>query len=378
MADRFTLGVEEEYQLCDPRTGDLVPMVDRLLDSAPAALRDRLGYELLHTVLEGHIETSASVDETMDRVRALRCDVLDLADDHGVTIGIGGVHPFADWRDQEFVDTPAYRWVGDQLRYLAKRNLSFGLHVHVGVDDPAARVYVANQLRRWCAPLLALSANAPFFEGVDTGFRTIRMHVFGSFPRTGFAPRWRDWDHVEEVVERLIESGGIEVSRQVWWNVRPHLEYGTIELRMIDMPIELERVRTFVALSQALVKGLVDSYEDGEAEWDLQAAYLADGWFKAQRFGWEAPVAHPITGERTTLEAEIHELRTSAAPAAEALGVADDAIGGLDRILASGPEAAWQRETWRARGRDLAALQREIFGRVRSGARCEELHAGTA
>lgn len=378
MADRFTLGVEEEYQLCDPRTGDLAPVVDRLLDSASPTLRDRLGHELLHTVLEGHIEISGSVDEAMGRVRELRCDVLDLADDHGVTIGIGGVHPFADWRDQGFVDTPAYRWVGDQLRYLAKRNLSFGLHVHVGVDDPAARVYVANQLRRWCAPLLALSANAPFFEGVDTGFRTIRMHVFGSFPRTGFAPRWRDWNHVEEVVERLIESEAIEVPRQVWWNVRPHLEYGTIELRMIDMPIELDRVRTFVALSQALVAGLVDAYEEGEPEWDLEAAYLADGWFKAQRFGWEAPIAHPVTGERTTLEEEIRELRRSAAPVAESLGTAADAIGGLDRILDTGPEALWQRETWRARGRDLADLQREIFARVRSGARCQELHAGTA
>jgi len=372
---RPTLGVEEEYQLCDPRTGDLKPAVERILEVAPSRLRDRLGHELLHTVLEADTETCASVDEAMEQVRALRCDVLDVADRLDVAIGIGGVHPFADWRTQEFVDTPGYQWVGHQLRYLARRNLSFGLHVHVGIDEPEARIHVANQLRRWCAPLLALSANAPFFEGVDTGFRTIRMHVFGSFPRTGFAPPWRDWDHYTGVVDRLIGSDAITAPRQVWWNVRPHLAYGTVELRMIDMQIDLDRTRTFVALSQALVAAHVVGFRAGEAAWDLEPTYLADGWFKAQRFGWDAPIAHPIDGERTTLEAEIAALRDFVRPAAKALGIEECAIGGLDRILAAGPETEWQRERWRAGGGDLGQVQREIFERVRVGARCEEIPA---
>ncbi|MGH7558430.1 MAG: carboxylate-amine ligase [Gemmatimonadota bacterium] len=370
-----SLGVEEEYQLCDPATGDLKPAVDTLLAAAPVDLKDRLDYELLHTVLEADTPVAADVDDAAMQVRRLRCAIMDLAERHGVAIGIGGVHPFASWRDQGFVDTPGYQWVGHQLQYLARRNLSFGLHVHVGVEDEDARIYVANQLRRWCAPLLALSANSPFFEGADTGFQTIRMHVFGSFPRTGFAPRLRDWRHYLKVIDGLTRSGGITAPRQMWWNVRAHLTYPTVELRMLDMQIGLDRTRTFVALAQALVAGMVAAYEDGEPEWDLEPAFLGDGWFKAQRFGWDAEVAHPITGETTTLEEEIGALEEAVRPWAAALGTEEVAIGGLDRILAEGPECAWQRAVFAETG-NLAELQRRIVERVQREARCGELVRG--
>lgn len=367
-----TLGVEEEYQLCDPSTGDLTPAVDRLLAAASGDLRDLLGYELLHTVLESQTPIVTDPEDAAAQIRRLRCAIMDLADRHGVAIGIGGVHPFASWRDQGFVDTPAYQWVGHQLQYLAKRNLSFGLHVHVGVEDEDARIYVANQLRRWCAPLLALSANAPFFEGADTGFRTIRMHVFGSFPRTGFAPRLRDWRHYLKVLDGLTRSGAITAPRQVWWNVRAHVTYPTVELRMLDMQIGLDRTRTFVALGQALVAGLVAAYEAGEPEWELDPAFLGDGWFKAQRFGWDAEIAHPVTGETTTLLAEIGALREAVRPWAATLGSEEAAIGGLERILEDGPECDWQRAVRTETG-DLAEVQRRIIARVRREARCGEL-----
>ncbi len=372
MKGPLTLGVEEEYQICDPSTGDLVPAVDQLLEAAPRELRDQLGYELLHTVLEGDIPVALDVDEAVESVRQLRCSTIALAEAQGVAIGIGGAHPFADWRDQGFVDTPGYQWVGHQLRYLALRNMSFGLHVHVGVEDVEARVYIANQLRRWCAPLLALSANAPFFEGVDTGFQTIRMHVFGSFPRTGFPPRFRDWAHHVDVIEGLVASGAITAPRQVWWNVRPHMTYGTVELRMLDMQIDLERVRTFIALSQALTAGLLADFEAGRPEWKLEPAYLEDGWFKAQRFDWDAEIAHPLSGEVVTLRQEMEALRDAAEPWAAELGTTAAAIEGLDRILAEGPETDWQRARWVEADHDLRHLQREIIERVKAEARCEQ------
>ncbi|MDX1661055.1 MAG: YbdK family carboxylate-amine ligase, partial [Gemmatimonadota bacterium] len=292
--------------------------------------------------------------------------------DHGVAIGIGGVHPFARWQEQEFVASEAYRWVGDQLQNVARRNLSFGLHVHVFVADDDTRVYVSNQLRRWAAPLLSLSANAPFFEGADTGFRTIRMQIFGAFPRTGFPPRFRDWAHHQEVIDRLIASGAIEKPRQVWWNVRPHVAYRTVELRMIDMQISPARTRAFVALSQALTASLIAAREAGEPEWELEPAYLDDGWFKAQRFGWDEPIAHPITGETVTLRAEIEAMLDSARPWAERLGTTADAVDGIERILEEGPECEWQRAAWRECGGDFGALQRRIFDRVRDEAGCPE------
>lgn len=370
--ERLTLGVEEEYQLCDPVTGDLTPSVDRLLDSAAPALRERLGYELLHTVLEGNIEVAADVERAATRVRDLRCSVLSLASSNGVAIGIGGVHPFARWQDQEFVDSEAYRWVGHQLQNVARRNLSFGLHVHVFVEDDDTRVYVSNQMRRWAAPLLSLSANAPFFEGADTGFQTIRMQVFGAFPRTGFPPRFRDWAHHQKVIERLIASGAIEKPRQVWWNVRPHVTYRTIELRMIDMQISLARTRAFIALAQALTASLIAAREAGEPEWELEPAWLADGWFKAQRFGWGEAIAHPVTGATVTLGDEIEAMLESARPWADRLGTTADAIEGIERILDEGPECDWQRATWEEVGGDPGELQRRIFSRVKDEAGCPE------
>ena len=367
------LGVEEEYQLCNPETGDLTPAVDKILRAAQPELAERLGYELLHTVIEANTRKSADLGEAMAGVRALRCDLLEIAASLGVAIGIGGVHPFARWQDQDFVDTEGYQWVGRQLQYLARRNLSFGLHVHIEVEDPEARVYVANQLRRWCAPLLALSANAPFFEGGDTGFRTIRMHVFGSFPRTGFAPRFDSWAHYMRVIDALIASGGITAPRQVWWNVRPHVAYPTVELRMLDMQIGLDRTRALVGLAQALGAELLSRWEAREPEWELEPAFLADGWFKAQRFGWREPVAHPISGETVTLLDEIEEMLRLARPWAAALGTAADSVDGVRRILDEGPECDWQRRQWEECGRDLSALQRRIFARVRDGARCEAL-----
>jgi carboxylate-amine ligase len=367
------IGVEEEYQLCDPDSGDLTPAIESVLQAADLELRERLGYELLHTVLEANTEKSATVAEAMARVRSLRCEVLEVADSLGVAIGIGGVHPFARWQDQDFVDTPAYQWVGHQLQYLARRNLSFGLHVHVQIEDPEARIYVANQLRRWCAPLLALSADSPFFEGADTGFQSIRVHVFGSFPRTGFAPRFENWSHHTRVVEALIGSGAITAPRQVWWNVRPHVTYPTVELRMLDMQIGLERTRTLVALSQALAAELLSRWEAREPEWELEPAFLADGWFKAQRFGWHELIAHPITGETITLRDEIEEMLRLARPWAASLGTTSEAVDGTRRILAEGSEADWQRRQWQESGRDLGALQRRIFARVRDEARCEAL-----
>lgn len=371
----LTLGVEEEYQLCDPVTGDLTRSVDRLLGAASPVVRERLGYELLHTVLEGNIEVAESVADAMAKVRELRCAVLDLAAANEVAIGIGGVHPYARWQDQEFVDTEGYRWVGDQLQNVARRNLSFGLHVHVQVEDDDARVYVSNQLRRWAAPLLSLSANSPFFEGHDTGFQTIRMQVFGAFPRTGFPPRFRDWAHHQEVIDRLVASGAITKPRQVWWNVRPHAAYGTIELRMIDMQISLARTRAFVALAQALTAALLAAREAGEPEWELEPPYLADGWFKAQRFRWDETVAHPITGETVTLRDEIEAMLESARPWARRLGTAADAIDGIERILEEGPECDWQRAEWRESGGDLRELQRRIFERVEEEAGCREAAA---
>ena len=167
-------------------------------------------------------------------------------------------------------------------------------------------------------------------------------------------------------------SGAITAPRQVWWNVRPHMTYDTVELRMFDMQVDLERVRTFVALSQALTAGFLVDFEAGRPEWELEPAYLEDGWFKAQRFDWDAQIADPVSGQVVTLRREMEALRDAARPWAAELGTSAAAIEGLDRILADGPESDWQRTRWMEANRDLHQLQREIIERVKADARCEQ------
>jgi carboxylate-amine ligase len=363
MRGDLTLGIEEEYQVCDPRTGDLAPGVERILAAAPAAIRERLSYELLHTVLEGNTPVTASVEEAVSYLRNLRRQLFSTADELGLTLGLAGTHPFARWQDQGFVDTPDYQWVGDQLRYLAQRNLSFGMHVHVGVADREERVSLNNRLRRWMSPLLALSCSSPFFEGVPTGFLSIRTHVFGAFPRTGFPPRFRGHADYLATIEALTAAGSITKRRQVWWNVRPRESYRTVEVRVMDVQLSLRRLRGFTALVQALVARDLRELRDGRPEEDLREAYLADGVWKAMRFGLEGTIVDPEDGRTLPMRDAIEEMLAWAAPAAHELGTEGD-LGILEEILAEGTEAEAQLALYHELG-DVRSVQLELLARAR-------------
>jgi carboxylate-amine ligase len=239
------------------------------------------------------------------------------------------------------VDTPDYQWVGEQLRYLARRNLSFGLHVHVGVEDAEERVSVSNRLRRWLAPLLALSCSSPFFEGAPTGFLSIRTHVFGAFPRTGFPPRFRSRADYLATIQSLIEAGSITKRRQVWWNVRPRESYPTVEVRVMDVQLSLRRVRGFTAACQALVARELREIRGGRPEEDLRTAFLMDAGFKAMRFGLEGTIIDPAGGATLTMREAVESLIEWSLPAARELGTESD-LRILEEILTVGTEAESQ------------------------------------
>ena len=371
MSRDLTLGVEEEYQICDPRTGDLAPGIERILAEAAPELRERLAYELLHSVIEANTPVAESVDDAVAKMLHVRREVFAVAERLDLALGLTGTHPFARWRDQGFVDTPDYQWVGDQLRYLALRNLSFGLHVHVGVVDPEARISINNRMRRWVAPLLALSCNSPFLEGVDTGFLSIRTHVFGSFPRTGLPPRLRDHADYMATLEALIAAGSITKPRQVWWNVRPRESYATVEVRSMDVQVSLRRVRGFTAAVQALVATHLREVREGRPEEDLRPALLADAMFKAMRFGLDGRIADPVTGATLTMREAVLQMLERAAPAARDLGTDAD-LRLLEEILVNGTEAEAQLALLAELG-DVRRVQLRLLERAR-----EELSAALA
>lgn len=361
---RPTLGVEEEYQLCDPDTGDLVPRVDQIMERADAELRERLSYDLILGLIEANTEVSESVDAAVENLLDKRRRVQELAEATGCTLGLTGTHPFADPMKTEFVDTPDYEWVHDQLGYVAQRNITFGLHVHVGVDDGDRAIYVANRMRQWIGPLVALSASSPFLDGVDTGWSSARMYAFGAFPRAGIPPHLRSYGEFAEAIDALIGAGAITKPRQIWWNVRVHPQYGTVEFRACDMQISLPRTAALIAVVQALVVAYAEAHRAGEPEPYVQGTYLEDLRWKGMRFGLDADVVDAETGEVLSMPDYARKMIAVAAPAAARLGT-EAYLETLAGVLHSGNEASAQRALLREHGGDLRRLQLDLLERAR-------------
>ena len=359
----LTIGIEEEYQLCNPETGDLVNIVDKLMDAADPDLRKQFSYELLLSVLEVRTGISQSVEEAVAAIAAMRRKSAALASQFDVVLGMSGAHPFADWKDQKFVDTEDYQWVKNQLQYLARRNITFGLHVHIGIDDPNKAVRVSNTLRRWIAPLMAISANSPFFDGIRTGMMSTRTVQFGTFPRTGIPPHLNGFEEYQTLVDKYIESGSITKARQIWWKVRPHLTFGTVELRMFDVHASLRRTGAFIALTQALVGQIVEDFECGKLEQPVNDVYLLDGYWKARRFGLDCDIICPFDGAVYSMRDEVKKMLNFVKRFAKKEGTSIW-LEEIEDILENGNGAAHMLGLAEELGDDLVALQKRMISSV--------------
>ncbi len=362
---RPTVGVEEEYQICDPSTGNLVPRVNELMAHADEDTARFLAYDLIQGLIEAVTDIAETVDEAVADLAAKRRRVLGYAEAEGCTLGITGTHPYADPRKTAFVDTESYRWVRNQLRYIAGRNLSFGLHVHVGVDDAERAIYVANRLRRWIGPLIAVAANSPFLDGVDTGWDSARSVAFGSFPRSGVPPYLRSWVHYEQVMAGLQSADSIQKPRHVWWNVRAHPTFGTVEVRACDVQMSLRRTAAITALCQALVVEYSKRHRAGEEAPAQDHAFLDDGRFKGMRFGLDAPVIDAETHEVVPMREMARRMMAEAGEASASLGT-ESHLAKLAEIIEEGNGASYQRGVADEVGGDLVAMQRRLLVEARA------------
>src|SRR5215813_860657 len=263
-SDPYTLGVEEEYMLLDAESFDLVQHIDTVLAAvAGHELEPRINSELMQSVLEVATpvcHTPAGVRQQLLRIRAYVCDV---AREKGLRVGSAGTHPFALFERQRITAKDRYRAMVDQMQYLARRELIFGMHVHVAVDDPEKAIQVVNALIAHLHELVALSANSPFWRGEPTGLRSSRHMVFAALPRSGPPPRFRDYEDYAEVVGQLERTGCIADYTHIWWDIRPHPRLGTIEMRVCDAVTRLEDVVAITAFFQAIVKLHCELYDAG-------------------------------------------------------------------------------------------------------------------
>ncbi|MFB0517483.1 MAG: YbdK family carboxylate-amine ligase [Candidatus Neomarinimicrobiota bacterium] len=337
----FTVGVEEEYMLCHPTTGDLVPCADRVLAHIDEDEKERFSYELILSEIEINTPAAQTVYETMDHIRHFRRRVREIGEERGFRIGISGTHPTALGAEQRFVDSPGYQWVAGQLHYYAQRNITFAIHVHVAVSDAETAIIVTNAARRWLAPLLALSTNSPFFRAHNTGMLSARTFQFGAFPRTNIPGTFRNFKHFQQVLETYLAMDSIYLPRQIWWKIRPHAGYGTVEFRVFDMQRSLKRTEMLVALGQAICHRIVAELPGNHLQQDFEMEYLNDALWKATRFGFDAKVADPGDHQIMTIGESVEKMVAYVRPSLGELGT-ESVVATVEEVLEHGCEAQEQ------------------------------------
>jgi len=351
----YTVGIEEELMILDPGSYALVNAIDDLLEDTPVG---EIKPELMESVLEISTNPCADMREASAELRALRRQVLDIADKKGLTIGSSGTHPVAHWEDQRITAAPRYRDLVDALRFVARQELIFGLHVHIGLDDADKAIHVANGMRVHVPILLALSANSPYWRGDDSGLASTRMPIFRAFPRVGIPPYYDGWEDYERRIAFMVETGVMEDYTWLWYDVRPHPNFGTVEIRAMDAQTHVEHTLGLAALIQAMVKELSEHFEAGKQLSDYPYEMLDENKWLASRHGLEGELVDLPGRETVTAKALARRLYDRLREHAQDLG-AEHELEGVADLLERGNGAYRQRKVYEA-NRDFSELLQDI------------------
>jgi glutamate---cysteine ligase / carboxylate-amine ligase len=356
----YTLGIEEELMIVDEETLDLSNAIERLLADLDEVPTDgEVKPELMEGVCEIATTPVRNTVEAGAQLRSLRRTVNQVAQQHGLAIGSAGTHPFALWEDQRIVARPRYRDLISGLQFVARQEIIFGIHVHVGVDDPDKAIHVTNGMRVHAPLLLALSANSPFWRGDTTGLDSTRTPVFRAFPRVGIPPRYDDFDDWARRIAFMMESKVIGDYTYLWYDVRPHPKFGTVEVRVMDSQTRVEHTLALAALVQAMVKELCEHYDEGRPLSRYPYEMLDENKWLAARHGLGAQLVDLPDKERVPVPALARRLMARLRPHAEELGSEAD-FDCLEDILDRGNGAARQLVVYEA-NHDLREVVREIL-----------------
>ncbi len=354
-APAYTLGIEEELMILDAETLELANAIESLLET-PAA--GEIKPELMESVLEVSTDPCANTSEAGEQLRLLRGQVATAARSKDLTIGSAGTHPFAMWEDQRIVARPRYRDLISALRFVARQELIFGMHVHVGMDDPEKAIHVANGMRVHMPVLLALSANSPFWRADPTGLASTRTPIFRAFPRVGMPPTYKGWQDYQERIEFMVGTRVIEDYTYLWYDVRPHPNFGTVEIRVMDSQTHVEHTLGLAGLVQALVRELAVHFEEGKQLSSYPFEMLDENKWLAARHGLDGELVDLPHPERVGTRALAQRLLDRSREHAQDLGSATE-LEAVDDLLTRGNGAARQVVVYEA-NHDLREVVAEI------------------
>ena len=365
MTHRFTIGVEEEFQIVDPVTGELRSHVSELV-AATAHLDEQVKPELHQSIVEIGTKICADVEELRTEMRRTRLELVSAAERVNLAVAAAGTHPFSNWLDQVITPGKRYEKIVEELQQLARSLLIFGMHVHVAVPDRTTMIDLMNMSRYFLPHLLALSTSSPFWVGRETGLKSFRTTVFRRFPRTGVPDHFNSWSEYENYVNLLVKLHCIDDAKKIWWDVRPHPTFGTLEFRVCDVVPRVEEATAIAALTQAIVVKLHRLYTKNMGFRMYPRALIEENKWRAARWGVEGKLIDFGKQEEVPMRQLGEELLEFVDDVVDDLG-SRSALQPIHTILEQGTSAERQMRVYKETGGDLKAVVRQIVEETRGG-----------
>jgi carboxylate-amine ligase len=366
MTPTFTIGIEEEYQTVDPNSRDLRSHIHaEIIEKGKMILEEKVKSELHQSVVEVGTSVCTNIKDCKAEIRKLRRDMVKLAKESGLSLASAATHPFADWRVQEITPDERYKNIVEDMQLVARANLIFGLHVHVGVEDRETAIHLMNHARYFLPHILALSTNSPFWLGMNTGLKSYRCKVFDKFPRTNIPDYFPSWGEYDNFIKLLIKTNCIDNAKKIWWDIRPHPFFHTLEFRVCDIPMRMDETIALAALIQATIAKLYKLYAANQGFRLYRRALIMENKWRASRYGLDGKLIDFGKQKEVPVRDLIEEY----------LEFVDDVVDELDsreeieyihEILENGAGADRQLQVYRETG-DLKAVVDYIIEETEAG-----------
>jgi carboxylate-amine ligase len=350
----LTIGIEEEYQIIDPETGKLTSFITEFLDKGAVLFREQVKPEFLQSQIEIGSHVCRNIKEARQEVTRLRSIVSNIAQKSNRRIVAAGTHPFSRWQDQVITDRERYKGLADDMKIVAQRLLIFGMHIHIGIPDPDLRIDVMNQMTYFVPHIFALSTSSPFWMGRNTGLKSYRTVVFEDLPRTGLPEYFASYQEYDSYVETLSTTGCIENATKIWWDMRPHPKFPTLEFRMCDCVTKIDEVIAIAALVQALVAKLIHLRKNNQSWRIYRRGLIAENKWRATKNGVEGKLIDFGKKEEVPLRLLMEELLEIIDDTVDRLGTRQE-VEYIRTILKEGTSADRQLQKYHETG-DLKAV----------------------
>jgi carboxylate-amine ligase len=366
MPPTFTIGIEEEYQTVDPVSRDLRSHIQaQILEKGKLILQERVKAEMHQSVVEVGTSVCTNIKEAKAEVQKLRRDIIKLARESGLRVASAATHPFADWRTQEIYPDQRYHNIVEDMQLVARANLIFGLHVHIGIDDHETAIHMMNHARYFVPHILALSTNSPFWLGLNTGLKSYRCKVFDKFPRTNIPDYFPSWGEYQNFINLLIKTNCIDNAKKIWWDIRPHPFFNTVEFRVCDIPMRVEETIALAALIQATVAKLYKLHAANQGFRLYRRALLMENKWRASRYGLDGKLIDFGKQKEVPVRDLIYEYLDFVDDVVDELGSREE-INYIHEILKNGTGADRQLRVFQQTG-DLKKVMDYIIEETEAG-----------